>query len=223
MKPNLFLYYNFNKNTSNDFKKEMYYNIIKWNIFNKDNFNIKFYDNNTATKLLSDNNNLRVLKAFNKCKVNTMKADILKYYLLSKYKNSIYIDSNFIPNSKITLDNPLLLNNKNKLNTVSPCFKKKNYRINNAILSNFNNKMYIFSNLLHTGVYNILNNKYMNTQYGAISKIIGPMLYQKILEKEHYNIIDFNDLVNKYKIIKTNKLRDPNYLHWSNINIKDYY
>lgn len=91
MKHNLFLYYNFNKNTSNDFKKEMYYNIIKWNIINKDNFNIKFYDNNTAGNLIRSNNNLRVLKAFNKCKVNTMKADILKYYLLSKYKNSIYI------------------------------------------------------------------------------------------------------------------------------------
>jgi hypothetical protein len=81
-----------------------------------------------------------------------MKADILKYYLLSKYNNSIFIDSNFIPNSKILLDNPLLLNN-NKLNTVSSVYKS--YEINNAILSNFNNKMYIYRHVLKNAIDNI--------------------------------------------------------------------
>lgn len=221
MKPNLFLYYNFNKDTSDNFKKEMYNNIIKWNIFNKDNFNIKFYDNNTARNLIRSNNNLNVLKAFDKCKLNVMKADILKYYLLSKYNNSIYIDSNYVPNSKILLDNPLLLNN-NKLNIVSYGWKKQNNMIGNAILSNFN-KMYIFHDLLKNSVYNVLNNKYINLEYLAASCIVGPILYWNIVKKDNYNIIYFNDLVNKYKIIKYHKLRDPNYSHWSKVNIKDYY
>lgn len=91
---NLFLYYEFNKNTPRDFKIKISHNIIKWNLLNKNNFNIKFFDNKKVINLLKSNNDIRVLKAFNKCKLNNMKGDILKYYLCSKYNNSIYIDAN---------------------------------------------------------------------------------------------------------------------------------
>jgi len=84
---NLFLYYEFNKNTPRDFKIKIFHNIIKWNLLNKNNFNIKFFDNKKVINLLKSNNDIRVLKAFNKCKLNNMKGDIIIVYTLMLISN----------------------------------------------------------------------------------------------------------------------------------------
>lgn len=95
--------------------------------------------------------------------------------------------------------------------------------VSNAILSNFNNNNIIFKNILNEAVNNVINNNYINVKYAASTYIVGPELFVKHINKTNYNVIKINNLIDNYKIIKKEKLRDPSFKHWSLINIKEYY
>ena len=187
------------KNLSADIKS-----LFSKTLKNNPNFEIKYYSDDECVKFISDNFDSEVLKAFNKLKPGSYKADLFRYCILYKHGG---IWSDLTDDFLVPLDE-IINFDKDEIVLVkdATCLNYRGIQIG-FMASIPKNK--IFLDAINQIVINVNKNYYGKSPLD----VSGPKLFYDILDNNKYNIyiknikikFDGNGKTGCYLDIKTNK------------------